>query len=114
MTQAMLDQRRACPPPVPRHQPSRAHGRAFASPFAFLSAFFFSFAPACASPAASAQGQRVALAPNLDDLSLDDLSLEALRDVRVTSVSRRDQALLDAAASIYVIGGEEIRRLGAR
>ncbi len=58
--------------------------------------------------AGSAQPVEVAVAE-----SLADLSLEELQNVVVTSVSRRDQPLLDAAASIYVISGEEIRRLGA-
>lgn len=44
---------------------------------------------------------------------LADLSLEELRDVVVSSVARRDQPLLEAAASVYVISGDEIRRLGA-
>jgi iron complex outermembrane receptor protein len=44
---------------------------------------------------------------------LADLSLEELRDVIVTSASRRDQPLFGAAASIYVIAGDEIRRSGA-
>lgn len=41
-----------------------------------------------------------------------DLSLEELRNVVVLSVSRREQRLADAAASIYVISGDEIRRTG--
>ncbi len=41
---------------------------------------------------------------------LTELSLEQLADLVVTSVSRRDERLADAAASIYVITGEEIRR----
>jgi iron complex outermembrane receptor protein len=45
--------------------------------------------------------------------SLADLTLEELREVRVTSVSRRDQSLLEAAASIFVISGDEVRRSGA-
>ena len=40
------------------------------------------------------------------------LSLEELSDVTVSSVSRRDQPLSEAAASIYVISGDEIRRAG--
>jgi iron complex outermembrane receptor protein len=44
--------------------------------------------------------------------SLADLSLEELRDVVVSSVSRREQPLSEAAASIYVISGDEIRRAG--
>ena len=44
--------------------------------------------------------------------SLADLSLEQLSNVVVTSVSRRDEPLSRAAASIYVITAEEIRRSG--
>ncbi|HZZ93887.1 MAG TPA: TonB-dependent receptor [Usitatibacter sp.] len=44
---------------------------------------------------------------------LEDLSLEQLTEIHVTSVSRRDERLVDAAASIYVITAEDIRRAGA-
>jgi iron complex outermembrane receptor protein len=43
---------------------------------------------------------------------LADLSLEQLANIEVTSVSRRAERLSDAAASIYVITGEDIRRSG--
>lgn len=46
--------------------------------------------------------------------SLADLSLEQLGDIEVTSVSRRAERLLDAAASIYVITADDIRRSGAK
>ena len=62
---------------------------------------------AIACPVAAADAQ-LAIAQNLADLSLEEL-----REVRVTSVSRRDQSLLDAPTSIYVISGDEIRRIGA-
>ena len=45
--------------------------------------------------------------------NLADLSLEQLANVVVTSVSRRGERLSDAAASIYVISSEDIRRSGA-
>lgn len=45
--------------------------------------------------------------------SLADLSLEELSNIEITSVSRRAQRLSDAAASIFVITGDEIRRAGA-
>jgi iron complex outermembrane recepter protein len=45
--------------------------------------------------------------------SLADLSLEQLGNIEVTSVSGRAEALMDAAASIYVITGEDIRRSAA-
>jgi iron complex outermembrane receptor protein len=44
---------------------------------------------------------------------LTELSLEALLDLNVTSVSRKPQKLANAAAAIYVITQEEIRRSGA-
>ncbi len=45
---------------------------------------------------------------------LADLSLEELADIQITSVSRRTERLSDAAASVYVITADEIRRSGAR
>jgi iron complex outermembrane recepter protein len=45
--------------------------------------------------------------------SLADLSLEDLANVQITSVSRRAERLSDAAASVYVITAEAIRRSGA-
>src|SRR5687767_5534164 len=44
---------------------------------------------------------------------LADLSLEQLTQVTVTSASRREQRLVEAAASIYVITRDDIRRSGA-
>ena len=44
---------------------------------------------------------------------LADLSLEQLTQVTVTSASRREQRLVEAAASIYVISRDDIRRSGA-
>src|ERR1700693_4000708 len=46
-----------------------------------------------------------------DDLS--KLSIEALMNVEVTSVSKREQKLSQAAAAIFVITQEDIRRSGA-
>jgi len=45
--------------------------------------------------------------------ALADLSLEELASLRITSVSRRAERLSDAAASVYVITSEAIRRSGA-
>src|SRR5438105_15366007 len=45
--------------------------------------------------------------------SLADLSLEQLSKIQVTSVSRRRESLANAAASIYVITADDIRRSGA-
>lgn len=47
-----------------------------------------------------------------DDLT--GLSLEELGNVRITSVSRRPERLADAAASVFVISNDDIRRSGAR
>ncbi|NKN31860.1 TonB-dependent receptor [Marichromatium bheemlicum] len=44
---------------------------------------------------------------------LTDLSLEELLDVEVTSVGKKSQALADAAAAVFVIDAEDIRRSGA-
>ncbi len=52
-----------------------------------------------------------ALEPQLAGLA--DLSLEELSRVEVTTVSRRPERLSDAAASIYVITSDDIRRSGA-
>lgn len=49
----------------------------------------------------------------LDDQDLARLSLEELAMVEVTSVSRRPEALADAAAAIFVISAGDIRRSGA-
>lgn len=51
-------------------------------------------------------------APQQDDIA--ELSLEQLSDIVITSVSRQEERLANAAASIYIIGGSEIRRSGAR
>jgi len=54
---------------------------------------------------------------NFAQLSLDrlgDLSLEQLGSIQVTSVSRRPERLLHAAASVFVITAEDIRRSSAR
>ncbi|SFS30829.1 TonB-dependent receptor plug domain-containing protein [Brevundimonas viscosa] len=55
--------------------------------------------------AADAQG------PQPQDLS--GLTLEQLADIQVTSVSRRPEQLSGAAASVYVITRDDIRRSGA-
>jgi iron complex outermembrane receptor protein len=44
---------------------------------------------------------------------LADLSLEQLREVVVTTVSRSEERLDRVAASVYIINGEDIRRSGA-
>lgn len=44
---------------------------------------------------------------------LAELSLEQLSNIVVTSVSRREQSLASAAASVYVIRADDIRRAGS-
>jgi iron complex outermembrane recepter protein len=44
--------------------------------------------------------------------SLADLTLEQLSNIVVTLVSRRNETLSDAAASVYVISSDDIRRSG--
>ena len=56
--------------------------------------------PACAQQFAS-----------VEDLS--KLSIEDLTNLKITSVSKTPESLSDAAAAIYVISGEDIRRSGA-
>jgi iron complex outermembrane recepter protein len=58
----------------------------------------------CLAPAAMAADPAVR--------ALKELSLDQLLDTQVTSVSKRSEPLLDAAASIYVITQETLRRSG--
>lgn len=60
---------------------------------------------------AAAPGSSHAEAPA--DVDFTRLSLEELMDVEVTSVSKRRQRVADAAAAIFVITQEDIRRSGA-
>ncbi len=60
------------------------------------------------------------MAAHADDTSapqtvedLRNLSLDDLANLQVTSVSKRPESLADAAASIYVITADDIRRAGA-
>ncbi len=43
---------------------------------------------------------------------LSEMSIEQLLQVRVTSVAKKEQSLVDTAAAVYVITSEEIRRSG--
>lgn len=54
-------------------------------------------------------GQAAAAATNLADLSLEELV-----NIEITSVSKRAERLTDAAASVFVITHDDIRRSGAR
>src|SRR5260221_6583211 len=47
-----------------------------------------------------------------DPRDLADLSLEELGNIQITSVSKRAERLSDAAASVFVITAEDIRRSG--
>ncbi len=49
--------------------------------------------------------------PNAEDLTL--VSLEELSQIQVTSVAKKQQSLLRAAAAVYVITAEDIHRSGA-
>lgn len=54
-----------------------------------------------------------AIAELVKSRALVDLSLEQLANITVSSVSRRDEPLALAPASVYVITAEDIRRSGA-
>ena len=47
-----------------------------------------------------------------DEADLGSLSIEDLMELEVTSVSKHAQSLSEAAAAIYVLSGEQIRRSG--
>ncbi len=47
-----------------------------------------------------------------EELDLTGMSIEALMDVKVTSVSKKAQHLSDSAAAIFVITNEDLRRSG--
>ncbi len=81
-----------------RRQPLARHRRTVRLAFAALVAV---------APYAAAGAETPA------DVDFTALSLEELMDVEVTSVSKRPQRLADAAAAIFVITQEDIRRPGA-
>src|SRR5688572_8493727 len=54
-----------------------------------------------------------AAAPTVAAADIANLTLEQLANVIVTSVSRREERLGQAAASVYVISAEDVRRSGA-
>lgn len=56
-----------------------------------------------------AQPSRAAVAKDLTDMSLEDLM-----EIKVTSVSKRDQSAGEVAAALFVLNSEDIRRSGAR
>ena len=45
-------------------------------------------------------------------VDLTELSLEELMDIEITSVSKKEERLFEAAAAVFAITGEEIRRSG--
>jgi len=63
---------------------------------------------AAALPAGAVRAQSAASAPDIGDLSIEELSR-----LPVTSVSGRPESMLEAAASIFVITGDDIRRSAA-
>lgn len=58
-------------------------------------------------------GEATADAQGLQPQDLTGLTLEQLADIEITSVSRRPEQLSSAAAAVYVITREDIRRSGA-
>src|ERR1035438_5916099 len=62
-----------------------------------------------AAPVQNLTGQTQNQAP----IDLRQASLEDLMDITVTSVSKREQKLSRAAAAIFVISQEDIKRSGA-
>lgn len=70
----------------------------------------FAILVASLPPAVDASVQELTLA---SVSNLTELSLEELMEVEVTSVSRKKQMLSEAAAAVYVISQEDIRRSGA-
>lgn len=61
---------------------------------------------------AALPGEAIAQA-GASSAELAQLSLEDLSNLRITSVSRRAEKLSEAAASIFVITAEDLRRSGA-
>jgi iron complex outermembrane receptor protein len=74
-------------------------------PFSLALALFFASLPS------RGLAQSAAPTDSFDQLKL--LSLDALMQTEVTSVSRRPETLLDAASAIQVISNDEIERSGA-
>lgn len=66
---------------------------------------------ACAAALLAAPASGAVVPAQNDDIA--ELSLEELANIQVTSVSKRSESLSAAAASIFVITGNDIRRAGA-
>ncbi len=56
----------------------------------------------------------LALAEKAEEADLADLDIEDLFDLEVTSLSKKAQRFTEAAAAIYVVSGDDIRRSGMR
>jgi iron complex outermembrane receptor protein len=67
----------------------------------------------CALMSANLSAHQEAPRPKQTPSELVSLDLNALMNIEITSVSRRPEHLSDAAASIFVITGDDIRRSGA-
>lgn len=67
----------------------------------------------CWCSGAAAQTPPAAEPPSDPDVDLTELSLEELMDVQVTSVSKRAEPISAAAAAVFVITQEDLRRSGA-
>lgn len=78
-------------------------------PVGWIAAAMLVSGPAWASDLVGSDGAAV----QGTDQDLSTLSLEELAQVEVTSVSRRPERLADAAASVFVITRDDIRRSGA-
>jgi iron complex outermembrane receptor protein len=65
-----------------------------------------------AAPPGASSGAQQLIKVGFEDQDLTRLSLEELSMVEVISVSRRPEALAGAAAAIYVISADDIRRSG--
>ncbi|CAA9890862.1 TonB-dependent receptor, plug [Candidatus Methylobacter favarea] len=70
-------------------------------------AIWLAFIFVCAAAAAADSAESIAPA------DLSRMSLEELTNIEISSVSKRAEPLIDAAASVYVISREDIRRYGA-
>lgn len=49
-----------------------------------------------------------------EPIYLANLGIEELMNIHVTSVSKKQELQFDAPAAVYVITGEDIRRMGVR
>lgn len=65
-----------------------------------------------AAPLLASLHTHVAHAAAVQVSHLADMSIEELASIEITSVSRKVERLADAAASVFVITGEDIRRSG--